>query len=83
MVAVAPGDIVFAVNKAYPRVIAILLTDNVLLPLEHDGLMVYVPVNAVLGEAGEDIHFHAPVIAAEDPGIAVPEGHHRGVENTV
>ena len=83
VVAVAPGDVVFAVNQAHPGVIAVLLADHVLLPLKDNGIMVNVPVNAVLRETGENVHLHPPVVAAENPGVSVAKGHHSRVENAV
>ena len=48
-----------------------------------DGLVLDFPVNAVLAEAGEDVHAHRPAVAAEHTGEAVPEGDHRAVEHAV
>ena len=83
VVAVAPVDVVLAVQIAHPGVIAVFLLGHFLVALKHDGVVADVPVDAVLGKAHEDVHLDGAAVAAEHTGKAVAEGHHGGVKHAV
>ena len=83
VVAVAPGDVVLAIQEADPGVIAVFLPGHILVALKNDGVITDVPVDAILGETHEDIHLDGAAVAAKNTGEAVTKGHHRAVEYTV
>ena len=83
MVAVAPGDVVPVLDEAHPGIVAVLLAGHILLAFKDDGIVVDLPVNAVFGESGKNVHFHTPVVTAEHAGIGVSKGDHGRVEDAV
>ena len=56
---------------------------NPVIGLEHDRLMLNLPVDTVLAETGKDIHLHRLVVATEHTCIAITERNYSTVEDTV
>ena len=83
MVAVAPGDVVLAVQIADPGVIAVFLFCYILVAFKNDGVVADVPVDAILRKTHEDIHLDGAAVAAENAGKAVTKGDNGAVEYTV
>ena len=84
MVAVAPGDVVAVFDEADPGVVAVFpLEDLGIGAGELDGILVDLPVEAVLAEAGVKIHAQCLGIAAEYAGEAVFERNYGAVEDAV
>ena len=83
MVAVAPGDIVLAIQIAHAGIIAVFAAGDFGIAFELDGLGGDIPVDTVLGEAHVDVHVNVLVIAAEHAGKAILKGHYGAVENAV
>jgi len=72
MIAIAPGDIVFAVNKGHSGVITINpFSDLGISAGELDILLVDVPFDTINGEADMEPHPAIRVIAAENSRIVV------------
>ena len=84
MVSVAPCNPVAVADKSDTRVVFISRVNHLGIPgLEHDRLMLDVPVHAIAAETGEDIHLYGTVIATEHTGKAVAERNYSAVEYTV
>ena len=84
MVSVAPGHIVTAVDFHDARVVAIdPLRDLGDVAGELDRLRLYIPLDAILGEAHVQRHAPVLVVAAEHAGEPALERDHRAVENAV
>ena len=84
---VAPGDVVTVLNPANARVIAIFLAGYARVAagsrLEVDRLVVDLPVDAVIGEACEDVHLNRAVVAAENASELALKRDNCGVEDAV
>ena len=83
MVAVAPGDVVLAIQIANAGVITVDLLGHNGIALKYDGIVTDLPVDTILGEANIDVHLDSTVVAAENAGEAITKGNHSAVENTV
>ena len=84
VVAVAPGDVVPVLDEADPGVVAVFPLENLRVGADElDGGFIDLPVEAVIAEAGIEVHAEAPAVAAEHAGVAVAEGDGGGVEDAV
>ena len=83
MSTITPGDIVLVVHLQHAGIIAIFALGHLRIALEVYGGIADGPVNAVFGEAGENIHADRTGVAAEDAGKTVFKGNHSRVENAV
>ena len=82
--AVAPCDPVAVADEGDARVILVVGIDHFgISGLELYRLVIYLPVDTVGAESGEDIHLDCLVVAAEHSGKAVFERYYRAIENTV
>ena len=84
VVAVAPGYPVTVLNPGYTWVILVFRLNHFgIAGLEHNGLVLYLPIDAVFAETGKDVHLHCLVVAAEHACIAILEGYYSAVEDAV
>ena len=83
VIPVAPGYVILPVHKAHPGVVPVLPDRHIRITLKMDRLVLNLPMDAVLAEAGEDIHTHGPAVTAEHTCESVLKRHDRTVKNTV
>ena len=84
MVTVAPGNPIAVFYPRDARVVFVVgLYHLGIASLPLNGLVVDVPMNAVLAETSEDVHLHLLVVAAEYASISILEGNDCAVEDAV
>jgi hypothetical protein len=84
VIAVAPGDIVAAVDAAHAGVVTVHPLPYLgIVAREAEWLLADVPFHAVVAEAHMEHHAAVGVVAAEDAGKAVLEGYDGTVEDAV
>ena len=81
VVAIAPGDIVLAVQGRNPGVVAVFLVEDFFLRAFHaQGLILNLPVIAVLAASGEQVHADGAAVAAEYARKTILKGYYRAVK---
>src|SRR5699024_2454354 len=83
-VAIAPGEVVFAVQHADPGVVPVFPTGDLgVISFKGDRLLLDIPMDAVRAETGVDVHADGPAVTPEDAGKAIPEGDNGAVKDAV
>ena len=84
MVSVAPGNIISVLYETNPGIITVIPFGHLRMrPLEADGLVGNLPLDAVLTEPWENIHTDGLTVTPEHSRKTIPEGNHCAVKNTV
>jgi hypothetical protein len=84
VISITPGYPVPVLYISNPRVIFVIRLDHPCIACLHlNGLMINLPVDAILAEPGIDIHLHCFVVTAEYTRKSLPEGDYGTIEDAV
>ena len=84
VIAVAPGDVILSFQHGDAGIVAVfLLQDFRVRAFKDDRVILDLPVIAILGETGEQVHADGAAVTAENAGKPVAEGNDCTVEDAV